>query len=1136
MQHYFKKSIFFLPGIFLLVQSFWFNTQCLENENLSPSASVLRGVNHVTQQISNLVCKELQSISKDIETIECKEKTIINKLDKCCSTLNSKLDILLEGFTISAACDVNLVSSRIDSCCNQLLSSIDNTIDNVDDCCSDIATLIQSSFSTVNDNVDECCGFLSATNAQIAASITTISSKVETLSEDVVNCCSTLSSKLDILAQGITVNAVCNIETISSRIDSCCNLLNSQIDSVSNNVTITAVCDVSTISSTIDQCCTALNNSVNIVSLDTTSCCFTVNSKIDTFITQSQLCAAIPVSGETTLTAAGTYCLAQDITSASAQTVLIASNNIVLDLNAHNISNTATNGAGIRLTGSSTGVIIKNGSLTKLGNTGTGNGIDFIASTHDIIIDRVTIREWNLGISGLQLESVVINDCVLQNQASHAINIDTQSINIQIIRCNINNNAGDGIRIGGSSRIKVEDCSINENNNGVNITAGSVVIPPFANVSSIIHVNNCTCNLNNVNAVLVDQNSSCVEITACSASHSTLVLSSDGFNVASGTNILVKDCFACGLNRGFVANGTATNIINNVAKDNSAGFAFTGGTGVASNNTADNGATGFNLLAGAYQFYSNKACGNTLNYTTNILSAPVTSPANARGVDNIDCSNNTPNQVSITQSKLDVCCNQLNSKIDVVSSSITTLITCDTSTVVSRIDQCCTDLNSAIDTLSLCNATPITSTTSITSAGHYCLANNISAAGPIITIASDSVWLDLNGHTLTSLGAQAILINTTTTHTDINIYNGFITGSGDGIATPLSGSRQNNVQIKNISITNMTGIGINLSTIDNLVIDDCALDANFSNIVISVSDNIQILNSVARKSGNSGFGATLLTCENVYIQSSLFDNNGLDGLRAQNIQSLLIQDSLFTNNNTAGLLDIAGMSLNNCSSAQIINSHFDINDTGASSSQHNGVVLINSNFNITFEQCSFNRNTNNGALIQSTSVSSCIKFVQCQANANLGVGFHVLNNVNDVLFDSCFACNNATIGFNVATNGVSFPSNICFIKSTAKNNNSVGFMLSAGTGLLKENQALGNGVGSSNGCGFDDLMFASGNYSYVANIAKRNGNTPAAATDSNYCVASSPSTLIGNGPGIAPYRQVTLGLPPRSYWDNVTLN
>ncbi len=1089
-----------------------------------------RGVSLATPKLhAGEIKKELSCICKELNSVLCKEKTIITKIDQCCATLNSKIDLAIEGVSIVATCDLYPIVSSVDGCCGQLNSGIDAISTEIDACCNLLTSTIQTASSAVNNLVISCCDSLLAFNASIFAKTNTVESQIDVLDVDVQQCCSTLNSKVDSLLLGITVNASCDFSTVNSKLDTCCNALSSKIDLIADGMTVTAICDLASVTSKLDQCCTTLTSKIDQIDTNILTCCFTLNSKVDGLISPSASCKAIAITSPTTLLTPGVYCLAQNITSALATTIEIGADNITLDLNGYNISNSSAGGTGIRLSNSASHITIKNGSVHKLtgGANGIGINVSFTGNPSDIHIEKVMVSGWNLGITGLQVGSVVIQQCIIRNNNVHGIFFDAGSENILIAQSLIKVNNGDGIRLTSATQVVINENTINANGgNGLHVTAAS--LPG----SGSIKISSSTFDENNLNGVLLDQNSDCIEISDCHANRSMPTTGIFGFACSAASNVLIQHCNACGFDRGFsIVDGSGSNLTNNIAKGNITGFFTSNGQGILSHNTADNNSTGFNNVGGSYQFYSNISCLNGANYVGSITSAPITSPANVLGVENVDCTNTTPNEIVQTQSKLDVCCLQLNSKLDSLSTT-TIVVTCNLSPITSNIDQCCATIASSVHELSLCHPIPVTSQTSITASGHYCLAQSISGSGPIITISGASashISLDLNGYTLNTNGGQCILIDGLTTHTGISIYNGTLSGANlaNGIEVDFIAIPHNDIQLKNLSFHGFE-IGFLVNAGEQISIENCNFDSNFVHALITNAQDIRVEYSTFTNSTfASGFDFN--TCSNILIQNSTFSFNQGYGLDLLAVNNALLKDSMFNSNGLTGISP-AGLALANCNGVTAQNCIFGTQDGTAPQKQSYGVLIGDANSNLTFENSSFNANGIDGLSVQSSIAASCLKFVGCQANGNQRYGYRIFGNISDVIFDSCITCSNAT-GFRVE-NIVGFPSpsNICFDNSIAKQNSVAGFSLVSGTGLLKENIAVDNG-----GCGFDDFVFTTSSFSYVANVAKDNGATPAGVNDTNYCLASVGSGFAGNGPGAFPYRQVSLDLPPSSYWNNITL-
>ena len=439
----------------------------------------------------------------------------------------------------------------------------------------------------------------------------------------------------------------------------------------------------------IALCCSEVDSKVSVLQTSVDACCFTLNSKLDVLLDAS--CVAI--SAPTTITAPGTYCLVINITGAS-PAIVIDSNDVVLDLNGKTVDNAGLSDVvGIRVAAGRHGIVIKNGFLDKSG-TQLGTAIDLVPTCAGVILENLSINNWNTGISGTSVTGVVIKNCGVNACADDGLALNLSS-NITVEQSDFNSNGSSGIELAGCTKVAVQGCSMHGNTvNGLFMQDGS----------NGVTVTNCLFNGNTADGVLV-QNSGCVEFVHCSATGNTDIPSGDGYHIQStnapvsvAANILCKECSACGYTNGF--HGEDVNnlcIFDCVAKDNATnGFFVEGSASIAllRNNTAtgntergfrDNGDVGE-----SNQYYNNVACENGLqNYSNAIVSAPVTSAVNARGGANIDCDNSALDTVDLTYSKvcaiesqLDLCCDVNVSSIELVASSL---------------DACCFTLNSKVD-------------------------------------------------------------------------------------------------------------------------------------------------------------------------------------------------------------------------------------------------------------------------------------------------------------------------------------------------------------------------------------------------------------------------------------------------------
>ena len=141
-------------------------------------------------------------------------------------------------------------------------------------------------------------------------------------------------------------------------------------------------------------------------------------------------------------------------------------------------------------------------------------------------------------------------------------------------------------------------------------------------------------------------------------------------------------------------------------------------------------------------------------------------------------------------------------------------------------------LESTLDTISLpCAPTSITQAQvpyTITAAGYYCVAETLTNNGTdvvnnaIIKIASSDVTLDLKGHTLdttqSGVSAYGIVLNDTTSLSNIVIRNGIIVGNSNSLngisQNPADPNIHTNIIISDLIITGFSntfggfGIGI----------------------------------------------------------------------------------------------------------------------------------------------------------------------------------------------------------------------------------------------------------------------------------------------------------------------------------------
>lgn len=406
-----------------------------------------------------------------------------------------------------------------------------------------------------------------------------------------------------------------------------------------------------------------------------------IDSKIDvveSLVEITDECAAIQIfgPGPVTISLPGSYCLAQDV-----NTITITASQVTLNLNGHTVSSATT---GITISGlSPSNIIIRNGFI-KATNANTGTGISIASGGNGIFLDKISINNWQIGINASNINNTVIHDCLISNSDGVGIQLANIS-NVQIQKSLFSGNAK-GLLLADTSStskgLKVTDTAFQQTqtaNNAVDIQSGDSF-----------------------------------EFIGCSAIGNANRFS--GFSFANVANSTIKDCFATGfsdnsavLGNGFLMNAVSNgSIINCIAKKNVTGFLVINGSScITRESVASNNNTGFSWDGtGDGQFYTNMACENSVqNFTPTITQAPVTSPANAMGADNIDCDNSDIDQIDAIESIVE----NIASTVDVIeslvesgstSSSALDFISSQEAVIDSKIDACCKLTQSKLDSIS----------------------------------------------------------------------------------------------------------------------------------------------------------------------------------------------------------------------------------------------------------------------------------------------------------------------------------------------------------------------------------------------------------------------------------------------------
>lgn len=443
-------------------------------------------------------------------------------------------------------------------------------------------------------------------------------------------------------------------------------------------------------------------------------CCVTICCESDD--DQTPQCAMTPIvetGFSQTITQPGSYCLATDLE----HELIIASSSVTVYMKGHVIY-VPVESVGVRVTALVTDFRLMGGAID--GQEGGNVGISVLGAS-DVRIEDVSCVRCEAGIllnpssmnamlarvhcrgnvTGLVCQhdvgTVVVDSSFNENGVGVIVNGSTSFV---MQRCMANeSSAGDGVNGHELASCQFLDCTAQNNNGG-----GFV----FVNSCADIVVRQSVANSNGVSGFVISDNSSDVVLLGCAAEN----------NIGAGIEIDLAEvvCIDC---------VTSSNEGDGTTASNSTVLV----RGCVANN---NNGYGFNTDTVSNQFYSTVACGNGMGQYNNVTSAPVTSAYNMRGVQNVDCQNNTP----------DV----LDEILDRVESGFGCSVT------VLSVDE------------------PIT----LTVPGRYCLATDFTNQ---ITISSDSITLDLNDHTITvSGGSLGVAISGG--FNDVRIKNGFIVGDG----------------------------------------------------------------------------------------------------------------------------------------------------------------------------------------------------------------------------------------------------------------------------------------------------------------------------------------------------------------------
>jgi hypothetical protein len=170
----------------------------------------------------------------------------------------------------------------------------------------------------------------------------------------------------------------------------------------------------------------------------------------------------------------------------------------------------------------------------------------------------------------------------------------------------------------------------------------------------------------------------------------------------------------------------------------------------------------------------------------------------------------------------------------------------------------------------------------ITTPGRYAVVEplNYTPGGVPITIASDDVYLTLNGYTLTVANNTAISIQVNAGLSNISIVDGGITG---GLGVQFMG--------------NHNGV-----TVQDIVLNNCGNTISFASLGINSGSSNIFINNVRQDGASTivqGIGVT--NSNNIQVTNCECNNNSTIGIVIENAQQVAVDNLITLNNGTLGL-------------------------------------------------------------------------------------------------------------------------------------------------------------------------------------------------------------------------------------------
>jgi hypothetical protein len=408
----------------------------------------------------------------------------------------------------------------------------------------------------------------------------------------------------------------------------------------------------------------------------------------------------------------------------------------------------------------------------------------------------------------------------------------------------------------------------------------------------------------------------------------------------------------------------------------------------------------------AHYVAENFSCNNGFfNYS--LVEQPfIASQANARGVDNIDCSLTNPDTVEV-----------INSKVDILLQGTDGGGCCPTEITAAGLAP---------------TPTIITGDIIITNSGTYCLAKNTITPSLGIQISASNVVLDLGGHTLYG---RISINNFVNAAQNITIKNGTIITNSSNFSIALGGAsllhpvtdiiidnitfingisniattglpQLTNLTVTNCRFSNYGTRGISCSHQSTGVqIDNCYFQTNKSNttgLFLSASSNSTITNNQFASTGNSNtLACSMEFCTNITVDNCV-SQGALIGIQSKATNQVTIKNCSLVGAGS-GVVDGKGFDLEKFSTPSnnisLINCSAVNFETG---------FYIDGITNITVENCLAQNNKIGFSDVSTLPLTINTGFIRlCTAEGNTQYGFYIPTTANSqIAYTENIAYNN----------------------------------------------------------------------------------------------------------------------------------